>query len=180
MSKIWFTSDLHLYHDREFIYKVRGYKSAAAHLDGVILKINEYVMPDDELYILGDVAFGGDTDAAVRAVSRINGKKHLVIGNHDTDKKLEAYREAGVFESIEWAGRIRVNKSTRLYLSHYPTLVSNHEDRTPIFNLHGHTHQDLIFNEDFEKTNIHIGWDTWQRPVEMEKIEKLIEKVRGR
>ena len=54
MNKIWFTSDLHFCHDREFIYGPRGFKSVHEMNDAIIKNFNDTVAWDDDLFILGD------------------------------------------------------------------------------------------------------------------------------
>ena len=52
---IWFTSDLHLCHDREFVYKSRGFQSVEDMNETLINNINDCVKEEDILYILGDL-----------------------------------------------------------------------------------------------------------------------------
>ena len=44
--------------------------------------VNRYVGKKDRLYILGDVSLG-NRKASERFLDRLNGNKHLVLGNHD-------------------------------------------------------------------------------------------------
>ena len=52
--RVFFTSDTHFNHDKEFIYGSRGYKDRYEHNDALIAKINEVVRPQDTLIHLGD------------------------------------------------------------------------------------------------------------------------------
>ena len=85
-------------------------------------------------------------ESVIAYIKRMNGHKHLIIGNHDSDAKIKAYREAGIFESIEYGHRMRFKKYEYL-LTHYPTLVWNGEDPKPVWNLHGHDHDSIVFHE---------------------------------
>lgn len=60
MSDIFFTSDLHLNHNKGFIYEPRGFSNCHEHSLGIIDNINQVVKEDDELYILGDVMLEDD------------------------------------------------------------------------------------------------------------------------
>lgn len=52
---IYFTSDLHFGHNKEFLYKSRGYNSLNEMTEDIILKWNSTVQNEDDVYILGDL-----------------------------------------------------------------------------------------------------------------------------
>ena len=54
-KKIWFTSDTHFGHDKEFLYGPRGFASIGQHDWEIIRNWNSVVGPDDEVYHLGDM-----------------------------------------------------------------------------------------------------------------------------
>jgi len=82
------TSDLHFCHDREFIYKPRGFDSIYDMEEKIIENWNNKVNDDDIVYVLGDFALGMDEHRLNNIISRLKGNIKLIIGNHDTDKKL--------------------------------------------------------------------------------------------
>ena len=55
---IYFTSDWHIGHNKEFLYKPRGFETIEQHDIAILLKCNQIVKPEDELWILGDLALG--------------------------------------------------------------------------------------------------------------------------
>lgn len=55
MSKVWITSDLHIGHNREFVYEYRGFASCEEHDAVLVENWNSLVAEDDIVYILGDV-----------------------------------------------------------------------------------------------------------------------------
>lgn len=57
--KIWLSSDYHLNHDKEFIWKARGFKSVEEMNEAIITRNNELVSPEDTLIICGDLMLGG-------------------------------------------------------------------------------------------------------------------------
>lgn len=146
MPQIWLTSDLHLGHDREFLWSPRGCKSLNEMEEKLMTNWNSCVREDDIVYILGDIAFGQEIDASLALLKQFNGKKYLAIGNHDTDNKILKYREFNLFEDIQFAYRLKYKKIS-LMLTHYPTIVANNGDPKPVWNIHGHTHSDSLFNE---------------------------------
>jgi len=53
-KKIFFTSDTHFNHDREWVFKARGFSNIKEHNDCLIKNINELVRENDILFHLGD------------------------------------------------------------------------------------------------------------------------------
>lgn len=136
---IYFTADWHFCHDRDFIYKERGFNSVEEMNEKIVQKFNALVDPDDTIYVLGDCALN-DTETAIKYMKRLNGNKFLVIGNHDSEAKIQRYVEENIFKDISFGYRIKASKRQWFFLSHYPSLVSNFDDPTKVYNIHGHTH----------------------------------------
>lgn len=137
---IWITSDLHFGHDRPFLYEPRGFANIQQHDEAIITNWNGVIDPEDEVYILGDCMLM-DNEHGVECLKRLNGHKFLVRGNHDTDARLQLYDQCG----IQYCGYATVlkYKHYRFYLSHYPTLCGNFDDRGLrhcTINLCGHSH----------------------------------------
>ena len=135
---IWFTSDLHFGHDKIFIYEPRGFKSIYDAAETIIKHFNEVVAWDDDIYILGDCMLG-NIEFGLSCLRQLPGQKHLIFGNHDTNDRIERYKESKIFISTEWGGRIKSGKYS-FYFSHYPMMMGNYKDRHPTWNLSGHTH----------------------------------------
>ena len=53
MRRIWVTSDLHIGHNKEFVYKERGFQSIEEHDSALLSNWNELVSSDDVVYVLG-------------------------------------------------------------------------------------------------------------------------------
>ena len=85
---IWFTSDMHLGHDKDFVTKARGFETVEEMNAEIIRRWNERVYPDDEVYVLGDLTLG-DVEEGIRLIAKLNGYLHIMRGNHDTDKRLK-------------------------------------------------------------------------------------------
>lgn len=166
---IYFTSDLHFNHNKDFIYKARGFNSVEEMNEKIIDNFNSVVDYADPVYILGDVVLG-DIEDGIECLKRLNGRKILIIGNHDSDNKILRYKEEGIFSDIQFGFRMKANKRTHFYLSHYPSLVNNFDDPKKIWNLYGHTHS----TEKFEITghkNYNVGLDAHNCfPVSIETI----------
>ena len=94
MNKVYLTSDLHIGHDKPFIYEERGFKNIREHDIAVIENINSTVEENDILYILGDLCMTSSlgTDYAKDILSNIKCKNVKVIaGNHETPEKMSMY-----------------------------------------------------------------------------------------
>ena len=90
--RIFATSDTHFGHDREFLYKPRGFNSIAEHDEEVVRRWNETVEPDDVVLHLGDVMLG-DNAHGLDCLKRLNGKIFIVPGNHDTARIGDCVRK---------------------------------------------------------------------------------------
>lgn len=142
MSRIFFTSDLHLQHDRDFLFEPRGFKDILTHDITIINNINSAVNEDDELYILGDLMLN-DIDYAISMFNKIKCKNiHVILGNHDTPTKIERYKlSLNNVKDFKYADLL-VYKKYKFFLSHFPTIVSNSDKHLSeqVLNLFGHTH----------------------------------------
>ena len=142
MNKIYFSSDLHLGHNREFMYKPRGFENIYDHDHAIVEHFNEVMDWNDDLFILGDVMLN-DNESGIKLLQQIPGHKHIIIGNHDTDTRVLMYENT---YNVQVDGYATVFKygGLHFYLSHYPTLTSNHDYDKPlkarVINLCGHTH----------------------------------------
>lgn len=157
MANIWLTSDLHFNHDRDFIWKVRGFNNVEEMNEAIISRFNAKVGPEDTVYILGDLMLG-DKDAGESCLARLNGKKIIILGNHDTNSRIEVYKKYA--EEVVYAATLKYKKRV-FYLSHYPTLTGNLDD-TPghcVLNLHGHTHQTSNYTDNYSFM-YHVGVDS--------------------
>lgn len=94
----------------------------------------------------------GDNEHGKKCVERLNGRIHLVRGNHDTDVRwYNIYPYLfNVVEQCGWAAGLNYRKY-HFYLSHFPTLTGNLEKESLhqcTLNLFRHTHSKDQFFED--------------------------------
>lgn len=157
MANIWFTSDFHFCHDREFVWQARGFQNVEEMNKAIIERFNSVIAPEDTLYILGDVMLN-DNEKGEEFLSQINGKKIFIRGNHDTSTRVEIYKKY-TNEEIKWADMIKYKKKN-IYLSHHPTIVTNAgEWHNLVINFYGHTHQTEDFYKDYVNM-YHVGVDS--------------------
>lgn len=172
---IYFTSDTHFNHDKQFVYEPRGFHSITEMHETLIKNWNETVSPEDDIYMLGDFFLGTDMDFVKDTISNLNGRIHLIIGNHDTNAKVNLYGEIDKIVDVQYA-TIITYKKRQFYLSHYPTLTT-YEQTNPekaIFNMFGHTHSKEKFFED-NPFMYNVALDANDnRPVSIETIYNMI------
>ncbi len=159
---IYFSSDLHFCHQKDFIYEPRGFTSTEEMSNTIIRKFNEIVTVDDDLYLLGDIMLGGPNsiESGMALFNQLPGRIHLVWGNHDNDRRKEAMsNHLNVVEVIGYAGIIKYNKY-HFYLSHYPAVTANFDNDKPLrqrtLSLSGHTHSKEKFNELTDSYNVAV------------------------
>ena len=179
---LWFTSDWHFNHNKEFVYAKRGYDSVYAMNEDIVKKHNERVAYDDVVYFLGD-AMLNDVERALPYIKRLNGQFYAIIGNHDTEIKRSLLAELPNWHELGYAYVIKAN-GLRFYLSHYSSITASpNEDKklkSRTICLYGHTHQLTNFYED-NPYIYHVGVDSHQcAPVNIEQIiEEILEKERN-
>lgn len=146
---VYFISDLHFFHDRKFIYEPRGFKSEKEMREYYVKEWQKTATNDDDIYVAGDFCLGTDYDAIADLVKSLPGRIHIIIGNHDTDKKVEFYSKLPNVVEIAYATMI-VNNNRRYYISHYITETATLESnpKTCVINIHGHLHVKEMFHED--------------------------------
>lgn len=175
MKKIYFTSDLHFCHKKDFIYKARGFNSIEEHDEELIKRFNSIVTPEDDLWILGDLMLG-DNDEGIKKIKQLNGNLHIIYGNHDTNARILRYAEELDNAEIHGFATTFKYKKKQFMLSHYPTITSNmDEDGAPIkakvINLCGHSHIKNRFKDMDKGLIYHVEIDCHNNfPISLDEI----------
>lgn len=129
---IFFTADTHFGDHRTINMWGRRFADTAEMDRELVARWNAVVAPGDVVWHLGDVARRAAEVAAL--LERLNGTKHLIRGNNDSDATLSAHGGASTADYAE----IGLD-GHRLVLCHYPFRSWNRQNRGTI-NLHGHSH----------------------------------------
>ena len=139
---IYVTSDTHFCHNKPFIYEDRGFKSIEEMNDTIIENWNKLVKPDDTVIHLGDVMLN-DNEQGIKCLESLNGKITIIIGNHDTNQRINLYKSAKNVTNVEFGSRLNY-KGYSFFCSHYPSICSNFDMDAPlkkqVINLCGHSH----------------------------------------
>jgi calcineurin-like phosphoesterase family protein len=170
VSNIWVVSDTHFNHTNILKFKDKGGKlfrgdlfKDTDHMNNIMIdNWNKLVKPQDKIYHLGDVYFGAQ-DKADAILSRLNGKKRLIVGNHDV-----IYGKGNVLQKhFQKIYMWRLFKEFNMCLTHVPIHENNF--RKVEYNVHGHIHQNdssgpKYINVSVEKTDY--------TPVNIEEVIK--------
>ncbi|WP_182418389.1 metallophosphoesterase [Bartonella sp. HY038] len=163
--KHWYTADPHFGHKNILHYCDRPFENTDDMDAALLQNLQDCVMQDDHLWIIGDFYCGKkNKDAALlnALFNSIPGQKHLIIGNHDHSsvKRLPWASIHALFELSDG--------ETKLVLCHYP-LLSWNGDHHGSLHLFGHVH------DKWQGTNksINVGVDLWDyKPTDLEAIKQ--------
>lgn len=143
MANIFFISDTHFGHRGIVTFlrsdgeKLRPWNTTEEMDEALVASWNRVVSPKDKIFHLGDVVINR---RCLPIVSRLNGRKYLVRGNHDT-MRLAEY--AQFFEDIYGVWVI-----DDFICSHVPLAKRCIRPRFK-GNIHGHTHEYTMGDPDY-------------------------------
>lgn len=168
MTNIFFISDTHFGHKGvvEFLRgdstKLRPFATTEEMDEVLVANWNAVVRPSDLVYHLGDVVINR---RCLPTIGRLNGRKKLIKGNHDTFR-LKEYAE--YFEDI-----YGVLPMEGMILSHIPLHPDSVHPRFGV-NVHGHLHAEVInsplyLNVSVEQINY--------TPISLEEVRSKVVKL---
>lgn len=183
LSKIWLSSDLHMYHknicrgttewgDKE---NARNFDTLEEMTDAIINNINKYVRYGDKLFLLGDILFGNKVYLPTLMSRLVCSDITLILGNHDgyIQKNGEYIKlfSGGVYDMLH----LEVDKKINVILSHYSQRVWMGSHKGYI-HLYGHSHGSI---PDFGKS-MDVGIDNIfkrfgeYRPISLDEIKYIM------
>lgn len=172
MSTIWFTADTHFGHSNIIQYTNRPFSGAKEMDETLIQNWNAHVQPGDDVYHLGDFAIA-DPVYCGRILDRLNGKIHLVTGNHEKAALACADR----FEWVKDYFELQLDKpeggrKQALVLFHYAMRVWNASHHGS-WHLYGHSHGTLP--DDPAMLSFDIGVDCHgYRPISYAEVAAIM------
>lgn len=182
IATTWFTSDLHL-GDNQVLGYGRPFGNVKEMNRALCENWRNVIEPDDEVWILGDLARGSRLDAMLKLVSDLPGHKHLVTGNHDRcwpfresygRAEVARYAQAG-FASIVTEADVEIGGEP-VKLSHFPYRPSGRQRSVKPKDeggwlVHGHIHKAWLQ----KGRQICVAVDAWRySPVHISSLEVLI------
>ena len=174
MRDIFFTSDTHFCHKQEFLWGPRGFSNVEEMNEAIIERWNKVVKPEDIVYHLGDTMLN-DNEKGIECFKRLNGQIFIIWGNHDTQNRTNALFEECRHKLLGgWYAFVIKHGKHSIYLSHYPTLTSNFDDKhfnQHVINLHGHIHSKNNWMIPTNPFIYHVGVDSHNcTPVHIDEI----------
>ena len=140
--------------------------------EDMIERWNNNVPKDGIVFILGDIAFHMSKNKIKDILNQLNGKKYLIMGNHDRldSLPLECFEHISmmdqiVIKSISIDGE---SEYTTCILSHYPLMRWAGVTRG-VISLHGHEHGNIP-NKEYMFNQMDVGWDTFGQPYSWKDI----------
>ena len=188
--KVFFTSDTHFNHAKNFIFEARGYKSVTEHNDALIAKINEVVRPEDTLIHLGDFCLNITPPEFEEILRRINCQTiYYIWGNHNSC--IRRYYEDTIRAEVHADYEIYPYTIGKLiYIGYYKELIVNgqmiviHHFPHQIWNqmqkgawqLSGHSHYTNPTTQVDNPDNkiLDVGWDGYGKPLSFPEIQKIM------
>ena len=177
---VFVSSDHHLGHTRICELANRPWGSVDEMNTALIENHNTMVRPDDEVIIVGDIVMGRRADN-LPMVGLMNGRKTLIVGNHDpmfpgekqgvTAEKWREHYLDYFTSTIPWMTVVVPSSPTAIEFCHFPYRPDEYDhhrdgtgDRwadarvvdTGRWLCHGHTHNPSMFSG---PRQLHIGVD---------------------
>lgn len=140
----FYISDTHFGHFNIIKHCNRPFSTAEEMDNTIIQNWNKVVSDNDTVYILGDLAFSKGAKEPAEYLRQLNGKKIMIVGNHDYDisknrsKYLKNNLFSGIYDYLEISDSLG-KEMKKVILSHYPMAEWNGFFRGSI-HLYGHVH----------------------------------------
>ena len=174
-TNIFFTADHHFGHANIIKFSERPFESLEQMNEELIKRWNEKISKNDTVYHLGDVSLGKQ-DFTKGILDQLNGKIHLIKGNHEGATLTYPKR----FESIRDYHELRIdepennNGKQKIILLHYAMRTWNGSHRGT-WQLYGHSHGTL--SDDEMSLSLDVGVDCHNfYPVSYEEVKSLMQK----
>lgn len=141
-DKLFFISDTHFGHANIIKLAVRPFKNIRDMDNKLVNNWNTIVPPDGVVYHLGDFGSRCSFDYLSNIRKKLNGKVHLILGNHDNINKAKMLN----FDSISSMLELIVNdggKAKHIIICHYPLLSYKGMYNKDYWHLFGHCHGNI-------------------------------------
>lgn len=140
MAKDYFIADTHFGGENIRRYENRPFASVEEMDEAFIANWNQTVNSEDTIYVLGDFSDYGMDDKDAEILKRLNGRKILVMGNHDRHRTPQQWRDLGFAECFS----MPVLYEGFFLLSHEPLYINVN---MPYANFYGHVHANPSYND---------------------------------
>ncbi len=141
----YYISDTHFGHRNVIAFDGRPFSDIDEMDTTLIANWNSRVKADDDVWILGDFCFKAEKDPSYY-LKKLNGKKHLIIGNHDKET-LISEKACEHFVSMDKMLHIE-DCNKHIVLCHFPIADWNGRYRGA-YHIYGHIHNNNTEVYDF-------------------------------
>lgn len=126
--------------------------------EALIQNWNSVVKRNDTIYHLGDFAFL-NAEKIKAILLRLNGHKHIVLGNHDDALRKLLKQEPSLVDSWHEGVLYKRHNGQFWTLSHYPFLMwlESEKGKSKSIHLHGHQHANKYYDD---RAMLDVGVDS--------------------
>lgn len=169
--KIFLIGDCHFGHRNIIKYCNRPFDNVEEMTEGLIKNWNSVVGKNDIVYVVGDFALCGKTKI-IEISKRLNGRKRLIIGNHD-QASVNTYREAG----FEFVYNHPIVLDEFYVVSHEPMV--GFSPNMPFANIFAHVHDNPAYTDYSEQSFCVSVERIAYTPIDFEEVKKkMLSKVK--
>lgn len=169
-DRIFITTDWHIGADHY------GKGKNKVNIQNIVKWCKDHINPNDVFIYLGDLAYRysnkEDQSKAQEIYKSLPGIKVLILGNHDIPLGPQFYTNCG-FDFI-----FKALRHNDIIFSHRPVDLGNYADAIVKTNIHGHKHEDMIYNVTDGKDSINCYPSLFDnKPVTLDYLLKNKDKL---
>lgn len=160
----WVTSDTHFGDERSLQFCDRPFKDVNEMNDEIVRRWNSVIQPEDTVYHLGDICtYKSNLKHLIGYGNQLNGKKFLLLGNHDMNfKESDLLR---VFEDVYTEPFRLLYEDYYYFCCHYPV-----QRNLDYYTLTGHIHDKWRV----ARKMLNVGMDVHNfTPLSMKKVARF-------
>lgn len=199
-NQVFFWSDLHLCHAKDFILNPRGFTDVNHAKEETGKRWRTKITNDDTVFLLGDNVVGAGNYGVEELTSFLHTvpfkEVYMMPGNHPSGFKqlFESWFVGNYQPNINLTFRVDLTNEKTIYLipnyfelcinhqlivmSHYPQLSWNKMGKGT-WMLYGHVHDNLkktpwIRDNYFKGKNLDLGIEATPHPLEFEEIQRIM------
>jgi len=190
-TRIYFTSDTHFNHNKDFVFAARGYKDYVEHREALIAHINARVRPQDILIHAGDFCLNSSDNDFENLLSRIQCQNIVYLwGNHSNPlmriykntikEKYPGLTDVHEIYPLRYKNLIFVGKvfeftvnGKHIFASHYPHYSWNHSSKEA-WHVHGHIHS-VPEKYDLKGKVLDIGIDYHKKVLSFDELKSIMD-----
>lgn len=166
MNKLFLIGDTHFNHKNIINYCDRPFSSVEEMNKTLIRNWNSVVKRDDKVIVVGDFALCGK-DKIIEIGQQLNGKKTLILGNHDR-ASIKTYYDAG----FEFVSKYPIVLDDWYIISHHPKYTT---ENSLYANIYAHVHNDINYFDHTARSFCVSAERINYTPIEWEIIKERME-----